>query len=200
MSPPPTPDYSNLPVPSQRPKALTVVSIIGIVLASIGVMCVCAGLAGVLIGGEQQQQQFAHESMRDLILQISTSVAGVCISLFMLIACIGALGLRPWSAMMMIVVNVINLIFESFKLVVGLIYGIPKSLQQMQNPPPETPAQSVEMLHKFFPYMKVGIYVATVLVFLIQVVYSLSVLRVMKRADVKAALADPNDSEQTPMM
>ena len=143
--------------------------------------------------------------MTELMIQIATSVAGLIISLFLLIACIGALGLRFWAGTMMIVVNIVNLIFETAKLVLSLVWGVSRSIAQMQNPPPDATAQQMEGFHKMQPYLayiRVGIYVLVVVLFLIQVAYSVSVLMVMKRPDVKAALAGPNLSEipPSPMM
>ena len=117
MSPPPA--DAPIPVEPKRPAALTAICVIGIIFGAMGVLCVCFGLVGALMNG-QQQQMMMHASMTQMMLQIATSVFGIVVSTFLLIACIGAMSLRPWSAMMMVVVNVINLILETFKFVVGV--------------------------------------------------------------------------------
>jgi hypothetical protein len=200
MSPPPA--EAPMPLEPKRPTALTVVGIIGIIFGIIGVLCVCAGLAFVLMGG-QQQEQLMHTTMREMILQMSMAVAGIVVSTFLLIACIGAMSLRPWSATMMVVINIINLLFETFKIVLGIVYTIPRQLQQMTTIPDDASQQQIQMMQFVQAHIgayKIGFYALALVMFVVQAIYSLSVLMAMKRADVKAALANPNDLPQTPMM
>jgi hypothetical protein len=183
MSPPsfePQP-YSG---PPGRPQSLTVVAIIGLAFGILGVFC----LAGSLVISElKAPTDITQISGLDLILQISCAVVGMLLSTMLIIAAIAALNLRTWSRGMLIVVCAVDLIFQTFKLVLAFVYSIPHSLEMMKtHPQPNVTPQQMQMM---MSWGKIMGFAFVVIAFMVCVGYDLFALIVLQRANVKAAFA-----------
>src|SRR4051794_38234580 len=97
MSPPPESEQP-FSEPSARPTSLTVMAIIGIVFGCLGVICI-GGATTVSLIREDPTTQFAPKAM--LVMNIGFTVAGVLLSMMILIGSIGLVTLRTWSRPMM---------------------------------------------------------------------------------------------------
>jgi hypothetical protein len=138
-------------------------------------------------------------SQTDMILGVFNAFIGLMLSTFLIIGSIGVLNLRPWSRIMMIVTEAVDLIFQLFKLILGIVYSIPKQLDMIVNhPPPQWNAEQVEAMHSKLGIIKAFSYGLVVISFLIPAAYAIFVLIVMNRPNVKAALSQPTNPEQLP--
>jgi len=69
----------------------------------------------------------------------------------------------------------------------------------MQHLPPETPADQVQRIQASLPIIKTATYAITIAVFVVQVVYMLSVILVMNSPKAKSALAAPGTEPNAPL-
>jgi hypothetical protein len=182
----PPPGFEPIPyyLPPARPQSLTIVSIVGLIFGILGVFC----LAGLLVISElKTPTDITQISITDLILQISSAVVGMLLSTMLIIACIGALNLRPWSRVLLIVVSVVDVIFQIFKLALGFVYSIPHQMELMKNhPKPGVTPQQMEII---MSWGKIIGYTIAIIAFAVCIGYDIFVLLVMQRANVKAALS-----------
>jgi hypothetical protein len=190
LSPEPDP-YQQPYLQPLRPRSLTVIGVLGIIFGAGGVFCLCLGLAGNLVKLGPQQPQF-QLPMVDMILGIASAVVGLLISLMLIIGCVGTLNLKPWSRGLMIVIAGVDLIFEFFRLIVGIVHTIPMTMDMLQNHmPPDTPADQVQKIQSMMPVIKGFSYGMTIAIFVVQVAYMISVILVMNSQKERRALAEP---------
>ena len=103
----------------------------------------------------------------------------------------------------MIVVNIVNLILETLKFGYNMAYAVGRQLSLMTQMPDDANKQQIETVHMIqahaglFKGISYGIAIG---LFLFQIIYSISALMIMKRTDVKAALAKTIDPPVQPMM
>src|SRR2546430_4062359 len=150
--PPPLSD--ELPAPSDaRPTSLTVVGIVGIIFGALGVLCLLGSIG--MTFSSMGAANAAMMSQTDMIMGIFNAFVGLLLSMFLIISSIGVLNLRPWSRTMMIVTESVDLIFQLFKLIVGLVYAIPRQLDIMVNhPPPQWTAEQAQAMQSKMPLIK----------------------------------------------
>jgi hypothetical protein len=195
MSPLPS---DELPPPSdKRPTSLTVVGIVGIIFGALGVLCLLGSIG--MTFSSMGAANAAMMSQTDMIIGVFNAFVGLILSTFVIIGSIGVLNLRPWSRVMMIVTEAVDLIFQLFKFIVGIVYAIPKQLDMMVNhPPPQWNAEQVQAMQSKMGLIKAFSYGVVVICFLIPAAYAIVVLIVMNRPKAKAALSEPTIPEPSP--
>ena len=182
MSPPP-PNEDPMIIPT-RPKSLTWVGVVGIILGSLATLCLVGSIAMTQVG----PGAIAAERMSptDIILSISNALIGLCLSTMLIVGAIALLGLRPWSRTLMIVVEAADLIFQIFKFIVGLVHDVPQKLDMLlHNPPPEWPTAKVQQIQSMMGFIRIWSYGVLAMAFLIPAGYAVITLIVLNRANVK---------------
>src|SRR5437016_4767411 len=93
MQPPPyEPPNASYMIPPARPTSVTVISVLGIIFGALGCLCIVIGMGWQAASG---QQQGGSEAMK--MFGIVSGIAGLVLSIVLLIGSIGALSLRPWA-------------------------------------------------------------------------------------------------------
>jgi hypothetical protein len=130
QTPPPPIGYYPVPPPA-RPTSVTVLAIIGIVLASLSLICTPFQLIGAFMGGAAGSP---NPMMSTPILSawtIGSSILGVLLAVGLLIGCIGSLRLAGWGRKLMLAVAVVSIVFA----VVGAVMNGLVVVPAMMNSP-----------------------------------------------------------------
>ena len=144
---PPGVPYEPLPMQPPRPTALTVVAVIGIVIASLGL--ICNGINGIFsaVAAVGANPMAANQPQLPRWISATTSVEAF-LSLFIDIAwiavCIGLLRVSPWArkaAVNLASVHVVWLLISAgFNL--GVLAPTMKQAMEQMQPPPNAPANA----------------------------------------------------------
>jgi hypothetical protein len=172
--------------PPKRPRAVTVIGVIGIVLGSMGLTCLGAQSLFNIAGFAKQAQQMPPDL---LAISIAMAVVGLGLSIFLLIGSIGTIKLAAWARPAMIVFAVIDLVFDITKLIVG-VWMLPRTIELIRNMPAPSNMNAQQFEHVQQMQVTYGRVVGTttmVVTFLVTAGYALAVLQVMRRPHVKAA-------------
>ena len=179
-----TPNASYL-VPPVRPTSVTVISVLGIIFGAVGCLCVVIGFGWQAASG---QQQGGSEAMRTF--GIVSGMAGLVLSIVLLIGSIGALSLRPWARATLLAFAVVDLMYDVGKLVIALVWVFPQMDSLIRNSPQvhANPNTNIEQAVKIGKAVGIGSTIATAAV---TIAFALVVLIVMSRPKVKAAFEGP---------
>jgi len=187
MTPPPVDPPMAVPyeqyMPPLRPKSVTVISIIGIIAGALGCLCIAGGTIWSFAMQGQQGQQMGSAMM---IFSIVTAVAGLVLSIMLLVGSIGALSLKPWARSALIGFGAVDLIYDVAKLVLCIVWVLPMMEPMFRNNPQfqSNPKVNVEQMVKF---AKISSVVTWGLIALVTIAIALAVLIVMNKPNVKAA-------------
>ena len=140
MSQPPLSYASaNIPVPSRRPTALTVLAIIGIVFGAMGVLCV--GLSELFLlftlVNPNLPPQFRAQPVEHRIINFVMGFGGLVLSAILLGGSIGSLNLKPVARRVMVGWAMADIIFDLLRLLVALLILLPATYRNpafAQNP------------------------------------------------------------------
>jgi len=172
-------------MPPVRPTSVTVVSIMGIIFGALGCVCLLGsvGLSVVMGNAQEQSAQMPPELMT---FGIVTGIAGLVLSIFLLIGSIGALRLRPWARSALLAFAVVDLMYDVGKLVLNLIWFVPRMEPVWRNSPQfrGNPNMNVEQGVRIAKAVANGMSIATAAV---TIAFAMTVLIVMARPQVKSA-------------
>lgn len=181
---------SGAPLPSRRPKAVTVLAIIGIIWASLGVL---GGLCNVLLLFVQmpaQQNPTLARIQSDPFLHswtIAGNVLSFLLSLLLLAAAIGAMQLRRWSRTGMITWAITTIVLTFIQVVVSITMIAPHLTDNMPaNPAVRTGAQ--------IGYWGVTLFILALLI------YPIFVIVYLRRPEIRMAFESdsPGTSVERP--
>ena len=114
---------------------------------------------------------------------IGLGVAGSVLSLVLLIGSIGALSLRPWARKMLIGYAVVDLIYDTVKLVLMLQWMLPLMIHGLERMPAQQNVDPKQMVK----VMQWTMLVSTWATWAVLVGFAILVLSVMMRRRVKQA-------------
>jgi len=182
---------SNIQPAPQRPTAVTVIAIIGIILGALGVLCMGAGLVMTITGKTfGASGQAAELPAPAKTASIALGIGSVILWGLLLAGSVGALMLQEWARKLLIGVSVVDLVFGIAKLAVNIILILPATLEMMQqNAPPNQPANMV-------PIMRGTMYITAVLFWLVGAVLPIFTIVIMRKPHVVAAFR----SDEPPAM
>jgi hypothetical protein len=186
MQPPPgEPTALDAYMPPVRPRSVTVVAILGIIFGALGCTCILGSVALSLAMGNAQEQA-AQMPSELMTFGVITGIAGVVLSIVLLIGSIGALRLRPWARSMLLAFAAVDLMYDVGKLVLNLIWFVPRMEPVWRNSPQfrSNPNMNVEQGVRIARAIANGMSVATAAV---TIAFALIVLIVMARPHVKLA-------------
>ena len=119
------------------------------------------------------------------------TAVSVIISMFLLFGSIGLLNLKPWARTMMLVFGGVDLIYDIAKLIFTFAI-LPTMVKLFETyPPPNFPPQAIT-------WMRLTTLITAGVVFAITAGYSVSLLLILNRPNVKEALA-PVTVDSLPM-
>lgn len=120
--------------PVQRPTSVTVLSIIGIILAALALLCTPFQFIGLLVdtGLPNPQVDAIKENTLILALTIGVSVIGLLMAVVLLASSIGSLKLKPWARKGMIAYSIITIILTIVNTVVQVAVVMPEMMNSPQ--------------------------------------------------------------------
>lgn len=172
-----------------RPTSLTVLGVLGIIFGAAGILCVGGLLAYGLIKGDPNME---HAPPTMMMVNIGLTAIGVVLSLFLMIGSIGLLNLRPWSRSLMLVWAWVDLIFDAAKFAICVFYILPIIMELFQTYPP--PGVTPQVM----PMVRIASIAQWGVIFLVTAGFSVFILLVLSRPNVKAALSEPAIPEPSP--
>jgi hypothetical protein len=188
--------------PSNRPTAVTVLAIIGIVFGALGVLCIGSGDVMLMFSfmSANLNQGFAGQSMGLRLLGLFVGVLSLGLSGVLLWASIASLGLKPFARRLMIGWALADIAFDAANLVYKLLIQIHVSARNSafrQNPAFQNNPTAPQVLQTI---KVVGIIMAIV-VWLIGTTYAALVYIYFRKPEIIAAFESPppNLNPSSPM-
>jgi hypothetical protein len=161
--------------------SVTVLAIIGIVIASLSLICVPFQLIGAFISAPGGGGNPAMSTPALAAWTIGSSVVGVLMSVALLIGCIGSLKLAAWGRKLMLAVAAISLVVTVVSVVVNALLVMPALMNS-----PEM-AQLPEEQRRIATFIGGSFGVCCGLIF--GALYPIFVLVFFNKADVKLAFS-----------
>jgi len=162
--PPFQPDYRGyVPPVSLRPASVTALSIISIVLGSIGLLCGGFSLITqvlLIVGDGKNPFMSTAPAMTNQSLNIFNAIASFVMLIFsglLLGGGIVGLKLKPIARRMMIWVSIAMILWATLQLIVGLSWGIPAATEQIKQTQSQMDAQTAKMMSSIMGPMQIVI-------------------------------------------
>ena len=160
--PPFQPDYrSYVPAPSLRPGSVTALSIISIVLGSIGLLCGGIGLVGQIMviatGGKNPFMPNAPV-MTDQSIAIYSAIASfvaLVFSALLLVGGIGGLKLMPFARRLMVWMSFAMIGWATFQLVLQIAWVIPQTSSRVVQMQAQMDPQAAKIMHSMLGPMQI---------------------------------------------
>ena len=141
-------DYVPVDYAPTRPTSVTVLSIIGIVIAALSLICLPTSVLPFFVPAMQQNNPGIGAIKASPALfgwTLGSAATGILMSLLLLVGSIGALRLIRWARPAMLAYAVLSILMSIVTMVVQLAFVLPVSLAP-QNLPPGTPASAMGMV------------------------------------------------------
>lgn len=147
MPPPfdPLLQYSEPPA-RDRPTSVTVLAVIGIILAALSVFCVGFALVSSLLNLSAGKNVFSTPAAPQPYSPalatwgaISSGI-GMVMTVVLLVGCIGALYLRAWAWRAVMIWSILSIVIALIQSTVQLVWANPLTLQLMKEQQPNNPA------------------------------------------------------------
>jgi hypothetical protein len=175
--------------PPKRPASITFVGITAIILGAMGILCTGGG---TVIGYAMNSSGMQAQPQGMLIANLALVVVSVLLSLFWIIGAIGVLSLRAWSRQFLLGLAAVDLIYDLAKFIVSIAYILPKTIEMIQSGNmPGMSGQQAQQAQSAIGIVRAFSYGQIVLIFLCTAIFAISVLLIMNRPSVKAALTAP---------
>ena len=165
--------------PPPRPLSISVLAIIGIILAAITLLGGVCGLLSQLSGSAADP--FSQAMQQSAILKMWTvagSVVGMLLAIVLLVGAIGALVLRPWARRAMVFYAAAEILLQAVGLVIFLTVTLPLLRPLME---------STDSAARFGG---AGIAIAAPLGTILWMIYPIFVLIFMRKPPVKLAFGE----------
>lgn len=172
------------PATSGRPTSVTVIAIIGIILASLALLCGGGGLVINLIaaggGLPGQPKPSGTQTTYNVVTGLIILVWGVAL----LLGCIGALRMSPWARKFLVTLSIVDIAYVIVKNLIALLVVVPEQVRLIQA---QMAQQQAAPPQGFMQGMTAGTYGAVVLVAILSLIYPIATLIVMRKPDVVSA-------------
>lgn len=197
----------------QRPGSVIAAAVLALIYGSLFLICGLCGVAGLAMQGmqpafgaanpqqAQMQKQMKEDMERDVpgyqIVQIATVIVGLGLSLAILVAGIGLLGMHSWARKLAVIAALIAVASAAFQTIYQIVFIIPATTNAMaaalpgamakgpgQVPPPGAAAfgNMMQAMGPLMGFMTVVFYVAII-------AYLLIIVFLLQRRRVRAAFA-----------
>jgi hypothetical protein len=208
----------------RRPGSVTAAAVLAMIYGSLFLFCGLCGLGflitqgsmnqGLFGGGDPQQAQMQKQMQeaieRDVpayrVVQIAIPILGLALSLAMLIAGIGLLGMHSWARMLAVLAALIAVASTAFQAIYQVVFVLPATSDAlgaalpaaMAKGPGPGPAPGAAAMATMMQMVFTMTGIVTVVLYVLIIAYLLLIVVLLQRRHVRAAFAAGGLPAETP--